>query len=135
LEEVFLIGCFSRHAVIEPYRCWFAAHMDGLDADEPETPHHRYLFHRFVYQYHLGRFSSILLEMVRLLLSSLGVLHLIGLSYSPSSTKSSSSKKNASTTISGRPSPASSSGTTGTSLKGLTKTRRIQILSRVWSRL
>jgi hypothetical protein len=40
--------------------------VDGLDAEGPETPHHRYLFHCFVYQYHLGRFSSILLEMVRL---------------------------------------------------------------------
>ncbi|KAF9261178.1 hypothetical protein L218DRAFT_981064 [Marasmius fiardii PR-910] len=67
-RSVFLIGLDPqdklifdnvRHAVIEPWRIVFKA-----KGDDVEMPSHRYLFHCYVYQYHLMRFSTMLLELL-----------------------------------------------------------------------
>ncbi|KAK0473358.1 hypothetical protein IW261DRAFT_1503962 [Armillaria novae-zelandiae] len=46
----------KRHAVLEPFRPAFEGN------GEQEVPSHRYLFHCYVYQYHLMRFSTQVIE-------------------------------------------------------------------------
>ncbi|KAG7440516.1 uncharacterized protein BT62DRAFT_910398 [Guyanagaster necrorhizus] len=48
----------KRHAVLEPFRPVFEGN------GEQEVPSHRYLFHCYVYQYHLMRFSTQIVEML-----------------------------------------------------------------------
>ncbi|KIK91214.1 hypothetical protein PAXRUDRAFT_150011 [Paxillus rubicundulus Ve08.2h10] len=58
----------KRLSVLDPYRAIFTP-SDDLTA-EYDVPHHKYLFHCYVYQYHLMRFAtliqSMLSEIVRL---------------------------------------------------------------------
>ncbi|CDO69808.1 hypothetical protein BN946_scf184803.g6 [Trametes cinnabarina] len=52
----------KRHRVLDPYRSAFdPQHVRALSGIH-EPPPHRYLFHCYMYQYHLIRFSSILTE-------------------------------------------------------------------------
>jgi hypothetical protein len=51
----------TRHAVLDPYRAVLDPKFAGEDVD---TPPHRYLFHCYVYQYHLMRFSQDLIDVV-----------------------------------------------------------------------
>ncbi|KAI8969682.1 hypothetical protein BD414DRAFT_256336 [Trametes punicea] len=54
----------KRHRVLDPYRSAFdPKHVRSL-AGIHEPPPHRYLFHCYMYQYHLMRFSSILTEVL-----------------------------------------------------------------------
>ncbi|KAF9457122.1 hypothetical protein BDZ94DRAFT_1203283 [Collybia nuda] len=52
----------SRHRVLDPYRPAFEDRLEGHI--EPEIPAHRYLFHCYVYQYHLIQFACIVVEML-----------------------------------------------------------------------
>lgn len=54
---------FCRHAVLEPYLPAFDRRLDETDPAQ-ESPSHRYLFHCYVYQYHLIQLSGIAIEMV-----------------------------------------------------------------------
>ncbi|KAL4063403.1 hypothetical protein V8B97DRAFT_1930456 [Scleroderma yunnanense] len=58
----------KRLSVLEPYRAMFDSSNDGSTFDD--VPPHRYLFHCYVYQYHLIRFSdtlqTLLAEIIRL---------------------------------------------------------------------
>lgn len=49
--------------MLEPYRAAFSAEHKGMLTGDGVPPH-RYLFHCFLYQYHLMRFSDNLLELV-----------------------------------------------------------------------
>lgn len=63
-EELAEFRQTSRLTVIDPYRAALdASSMKGFDM-EREAPSHRYLFHCYVYQYHLMRFSTQNLELV-----------------------------------------------------------------------
>ncbi|KAL7281004.1 hypothetical protein ACG7TL_004306 [Trametes sanguinea] len=54
----------KRHRVLDPYRSAFdPKHVCALSGIH-EPPPHRYLFHCYIYQYHLMRFSSILTEVL-----------------------------------------------------------------------
>lgn len=71
-EELAEFRQTSRLTVIDPYRAALdASSMKGFDM-EREAPSHRYLFHCYVYQYHLMRFSTQNLEMVRLVVAVQG---------------------------------------------------------------
>ncbi|ESK92525.1 hypothetical protein Moror_4433 [Moniliophthora roreri MCA 2997] len=50
----------KRHNVTEPWRVIFDVKGDT----EVETPSHRYLFHCYVFQYHLMRFSTMIMELL-----------------------------------------------------------------------
>ncbi|TFK87224.1 hypothetical protein K466DRAFT_491227 [Polyporus arcularius HHB13444] len=53
----------KRHRVLDPYRSAFdPKHVRADGFHDP--PPHRYLFHCYMYQYHLIRFSSILMEIL-----------------------------------------------------------------------
>ncbi|EJF58526.1 hypothetical protein DICSQDRAFT_66814 [Dichomitus squalens LYAD-421 SS1] len=52
----------KRLRVLDPYRRAFDP--KHLNVDGPDPPPHRYLFHCFMYQYHLLRFSGILTEIL-----------------------------------------------------------------------
>ncbi|KAG7095039.1 hypothetical protein E1B28_005829 [Marasmius oreades] len=54
LLESFLVK--DRHAVIEPWKVMFETNA--------EPPSYRYLFHCYVYQYHLMRFSTMILDLL-----------------------------------------------------------------------
>lgn len=60
-EHVSTIG---RHMVLDPYRSAFDPKHVRAGAGLHDPPPHRYLFHCYMYQYHLMRFSSILTEVV-----------------------------------------------------------------------
>ena len=63
-----------RHRVLDPYRSAFdPKHVRANGFHDP--PPHRYLFHCYMYQYHLMRFTSILTEIVRTALASFSFLH------------------------------------------------------------
>ncbi|KAI0353282.1 hypothetical protein OH77DRAFT_1407363 [Trametes cingulata] len=54
----------KRHRVLDPYRSAFdPKHVRAIPGIH-EPPPHRYLFHCYMYQYHLMRFSSILTEIL-----------------------------------------------------------------------
>ncbi|CCM03488.1 uncharacterized protein FIBRA_05622 [Fibroporia radiculosa] len=53
-----------RHCVLDPYRCAFDPEHVGSPDMIVEPPPHRYLFHCYVYQYHLMQFCMVLLEWV-----------------------------------------------------------------------
>ncbi|KAI0653782.1 hypothetical protein C8Q70DRAFT_927041 [Cubamyces menziesii] len=54
----------KRHRVLDPYRSAFdPKHVRSLSGIH-EAPPHRYLFHCYMYQYHLMRFASILTEVL-----------------------------------------------------------------------
>ncbi|KAI9062294.1 hypothetical protein FKP32DRAFT_1677443 [Trametes sanguinea] len=54
----------KRHRVLDPYRSAFdPKHVCALSGIH-EPPPHRYLFHCYMYQYHVMRFSSILTEVL-----------------------------------------------------------------------
>ncbi|KAI0638721.1 hypothetical protein C8Q77DRAFT_1044286 [Trametes polyzona] len=54
----------KRHRVLDPYRSAFdPKHVRAMSGIH-EPPPHRYLFHCYMYQYHLMRFSSILTEVL-----------------------------------------------------------------------
>ncbi|KAI0641257.1 hypothetical protein C8Q79DRAFT_919931 [Trametes meyenii] len=54
----------KRHLVLDPYRSAFdPKHVRAMYGIH-EPPPHRYLFHCYMYQYHLMRFSSILTEIL-----------------------------------------------------------------------
>jgi hypothetical protein len=96
----------ARHNVTEPWRVIFD--VKGGDSDV-EAPSHRYLFHCYVYQYHLMRFSTMIMELVRLTFSCVvPPSHLFD-----SSTKSFVSRKNVVTIGSGPQSVACFTGTGG----------------------
>ncbi|KAH7923390.1 hypothetical protein BV22DRAFT_1196761 [Leucogyrophana mollusca] len=55
----------KRHAVLDPYRPIFDTEDDQTSTKgEDEVPPHRYLFHCYVYQYHLMEFSKLLQDML-----------------------------------------------------------------------
>ncbi|KAI0770884.1 hypothetical protein BD413DRAFT_553337 [Trametes elegans] len=54
----------QRHRVLDPYRSAFDPKHVRAVAGTQEPPPHRYLFHCYMYQYHLMRFSSILTEIL-----------------------------------------------------------------------
>ncbi len=76
----------KRHAVLEPFRPAFEGN------GEQEVPSHRYLFHCYVYQYHLMRFSTQVIETVSGSLYTVHQAHYLLLRRS--STKLFVSKKN-----------------------------------------
>ncbi|KAH9905564.1 uncharacterized protein B0H18DRAFT_1132072, partial [Fomitopsis serialis] len=55
-----------RHKVLDPYRSAFdPARVGSPGADATaEPPPHRYLFHCYVYQYHLIQFATVAIEMI-----------------------------------------------------------------------
>ncbi|KAH9906104.1 uncharacterized protein B0H18DRAFT_898949 [Fomitopsis serialis] len=60
-----------RHKVLDPYRSAFdPSHVGspGVDATS-EPPPHRYLFHCYVYQYHLIQFTTVVIEMIDAIMS------------------------------------------------------------------
>lgn len=61
-----LLSC--RHKVLEPYLIAFDPNHVASSSDD-ELPPHRYLFHCYVYQYHLLQFTIILVGVVRVSLS------------------------------------------------------------------
>ncbi|EGN97169.1 hypothetical protein SERLA73DRAFT_183808 [Serpula lacrymans var. lacrymans S7.3] len=52
----------KRNIVLDPYRPALSADYDGASIDN-EVPPHRYLFHCYVYQYHLMQFSILLVAL------------------------------------------------------------------------
>ncbi|KAI0757706.1 hypothetical protein C8Q80DRAFT_1349811 [Daedaleopsis nitida] len=54
----------KRHMVLDPYRSAFDPKHVRAGAGLHDPPPHRYLFHCYMYQYHLMRFSSILTEVL-----------------------------------------------------------------------
>ena len=56
---------YGRHRVLDPYRSAFDPKHVRTGHGFQDPPPHRYLFHCYMYQYHLMRFSSILTEIVR----------------------------------------------------------------------
>ena len=62
-SRTMLTSLVYRLHVLDPYRSAFDP--KHLHVDDPDPPPHRYLFHCFMYQYHLLRFSGILTEIVR----------------------------------------------------------------------
>ncbi|KAL1937670.1 hypothetical protein VTO73DRAFT_12945 [Trametes versicolor] len=54
----------KRHRVLDPYRSAFDPKHVSAMSGISEPPPHRYLFHCYMYQYHLMRFSSILTELL-----------------------------------------------------------------------
>ncbi|KAI1785560.1 hypothetical protein LXA43DRAFT_1037284 [Ganoderma leucocontextum] len=52
----------KRLRVLDPYRCLFDPKT--LRSEDSDAPPHRYLFHCFMYQYHVMRFSGILTEIL-----------------------------------------------------------------------
>ncbi|PFH45992.1 hypothetical protein AMATHDRAFT_70774 [Amanita thiersii Skay4041] len=54
----------KRHSVLEPYRRSFESHTEEGDNEPYEMPPHRYLFHCYVYQYHLMQFAGITVDML-----------------------------------------------------------------------
>ncbi|KAI0820568.1 hypothetical protein BC628DRAFT_1330069 [Trametes gibbosa] len=53
------------HRVLDPYRSAFdPKHVRSMHGGAHEPPPHRYLFHCYMYQYHIMRFSSILTEIL-----------------------------------------------------------------------
>ncbi|EIN13098.1 hypothetical protein PUNSTDRAFT_139763 [Punctularia strigosozonata HHB-11173 SS5] len=61
VDELRLFREVKRHAILEPYR---VALDPRQGADDMDTPPHRYLFHCYVYQYHLMRFSQNLVDVL-----------------------------------------------------------------------
>ncbi|KZT00914.1 uncharacterized protein LAESUDRAFT_523085 [Laetiporus sulphureus 93-53] len=53
-----------RHRVLDPYRSAFDPSHVRSPGGSTEPPPHRYLFHCYVYQYHLIRFASIIIEIL-----------------------------------------------------------------------
>lgn len=73
-ETRFGIILLSRHKVLGPYRKLFDS-KHASSSDE-EVPPHRYLFHSFVYQYHLLQFATLMVNMVGVWFNYLIVLYI-----------------------------------------------------------
>ncbi|TFY51396.1 hypothetical protein EVJ58_g10592, partial [Rhodofomes roseus] len=58
-----------RHKVLDPYRSAFDLGHVGSPNPTAEPPPHRYLFHCYVYQYHLIQFASVVIEMIDAIMS------------------------------------------------------------------
>jgi len=60
-----------RHKVLDPYLLAFDP--EHVASSDEELPPHRYLFHCYVYQYHLLQFTTLLVSAVRV--SLIGFSH------------------------------------------------------------
>ncbi|GBE78787.1 hypothetical protein SCP_0116800 [Sparassis crispa] len=61
------LECFrkqSRHRVLDPYRSAFDPRRVGSPEGAIEPPPHRYLFHCYVYQFHLTQFGLVLTDLL-----------------------------------------------------------------------
>ncbi|KAF9813949.1 hypothetical protein IEO21_05385 [Rhodonia placenta] len=59
----------DRHRVLDPYRSAFDPSHVGSPEGNIEPPPHRYLFHCYVYQYHLMQFAFLLVDILETITS------------------------------------------------------------------